>query len=271
MSRPSASTSRRVSVANVTLPDFTAKALLRALLKPIPVSGLPLGLKLTSITAMDDAAARRDRRGQPADQSLTARSVCSRTCFSRTEPSSSPISRGGPVSRPAGGGQEPSQVVIGRRDPPRRGRSRRRAACRRTRQQPRPVSPVLGHRVDDELLHLAVAALLGVVVRARHGGGEADHPFLIDRHQDPVAGPGRPGDGGQPGGGHLLDDEPAQHHLGQVGRKLGRPRAPLELGDAGRFRRPGQAYGVGDRSVGMRNHRSIVPMLTCDSGHNRTL
>ena len=43
-----------ISVANVTLPEFTAKALLRALLKPIPVSGLPLGLKLTSITAMDD-------------------------------------------------------------------------------------------------------------------------------------------------------------------------------------------------------------------------
>jgi hypothetical protein len=43
-----------ISVANVTLPEFTAKALLRALLKPIPVSGAPLGLTLTSIKAMDD-------------------------------------------------------------------------------------------------------------------------------------------------------------------------------------------------------------------------
>ncbi len=43
-----------ISVANITLPEFTAKALLRALLKPIPVSGVPFGLTLTSISAMDD-------------------------------------------------------------------------------------------------------------------------------------------------------------------------------------------------------------------------
>ena len=41
-------------MANVTLPEFTAKALLRALLKPIPVSGVPFGLTLTSIDARDD-------------------------------------------------------------------------------------------------------------------------------------------------------------------------------------------------------------------------
>jgi hypothetical protein len=43
-----------ISVANVTLPEFTARALLRALLKPIPVNGVPFGLTLTSISAMDD-------------------------------------------------------------------------------------------------------------------------------------------------------------------------------------------------------------------------
>jgi hypothetical protein len=43
-----------ISVADITLPEFTAKALLRALLKPIPVSGVPFGLMLTSISAMDD-------------------------------------------------------------------------------------------------------------------------------------------------------------------------------------------------------------------------
>ena len=43
-----------MSVATITLPEFTAKALLRALLKPIPVSGVPFGLTLTSVSALDD-------------------------------------------------------------------------------------------------------------------------------------------------------------------------------------------------------------------------
>ena len=43
-----------ISVASVTLPEFTAKALLRALLKPIPVRDVPFGLTLTSVDARDD-------------------------------------------------------------------------------------------------------------------------------------------------------------------------------------------------------------------------
>ena len=38
-----------VNIAGVDLPGFTADALLRALLKPIPVTGVPLGLRLTSV------------------------------------------------------------------------------------------------------------------------------------------------------------------------------------------------------------------------------
>ena len=38
-----------ITVAGVTLPGFTAKALLRVLLKPIPITGVPLELRLTSI------------------------------------------------------------------------------------------------------------------------------------------------------------------------------------------------------------------------------
>jgi hypothetical protein len=37
----------KISVAGVNLPDFTAQALLAALLKPIPLKGLPLGLTVT--------------------------------------------------------------------------------------------------------------------------------------------------------------------------------------------------------------------------------
>lgn len=42
-----------ITVAGVDLPGFTADALLRALLKPIPVTGVPLGLRLTSIDPQD--------------------------------------------------------------------------------------------------------------------------------------------------------------------------------------------------------------------------
>ena len=44
----------KISVAGVNLPDFTAQALLAALLKPIPLKGLPFGLTVTGITAAED-------------------------------------------------------------------------------------------------------------------------------------------------------------------------------------------------------------------------
>ena len=42
-----------ITVAGVSLPGFTADALLRALLKPIPITGVPLELRLTSIDPQD--------------------------------------------------------------------------------------------------------------------------------------------------------------------------------------------------------------------------
>jgi hypothetical protein len=42
-----------ITVAGVNLPGFTANALLRALVKPIPITGIPLGLRLTSIDPQD--------------------------------------------------------------------------------------------------------------------------------------------------------------------------------------------------------------------------
>lgn len=43
-----------VRVAGVDLPKFTAQALARAVLKPIPLDGLPLGLTAIAINAQDD-------------------------------------------------------------------------------------------------------------------------------------------------------------------------------------------------------------------------
>jgi hypothetical protein len=40
-----------IAIADVSLPNLTAQALLKALLKPIPLEGVPLGLKLSAITA----------------------------------------------------------------------------------------------------------------------------------------------------------------------------------------------------------------------------
>jgi LmeA-like phospholipid-binding len=42
-----------ISVAGVELPGFTADALRRALLDPIPITGVPLGLRLSSIDPQD--------------------------------------------------------------------------------------------------------------------------------------------------------------------------------------------------------------------------
>ncbi|WP_375431176.1 DUF2993 domain-containing protein [uncultured Friedmanniella sp.] len=43
-----------ISVAGIELPEATAAALLRALVKPIPVTGLPFNLTLSSLAAEDD-------------------------------------------------------------------------------------------------------------------------------------------------------------------------------------------------------------------------
>lgn len=44
----------QVKVGDVTLPEVAGQALLRGVLKPIPVRGLPFGLTLTAIRAEDD-------------------------------------------------------------------------------------------------------------------------------------------------------------------------------------------------------------------------
>lgn len=44
-----------IKVADVDLPDFAATALLKTVVKPIPLKGLPLGLAATSVSAEADA------------------------------------------------------------------------------------------------------------------------------------------------------------------------------------------------------------------------
>jgi hypothetical protein len=44
-----------IKVADVDLPDFAATALLRTVIKPIPLKGMPLGLAATSVAAETDA------------------------------------------------------------------------------------------------------------------------------------------------------------------------------------------------------------------------
>ena len=44
----------KISVEGVNLPDFTAQTLLAALLRPIPLKGMPLGLTITKIVASED-------------------------------------------------------------------------------------------------------------------------------------------------------------------------------------------------------------------------
>jgi LmeA-like phospholipid-binding len=46
----------KISVAGVNLPEFTAQALLAALLNPIPLKGMPLGMTVTRITVAEDGA-----------------------------------------------------------------------------------------------------------------------------------------------------------------------------------------------------------------------
>ena len=112
--------------------------------------------------------------------------------------------------------------------------------------------------IDDELVDLAVPALLGVVVRTRHGGGEPDHPLLVDGDQHPVAGPGRPGDGGARPRPSPRGDL-TQHDVGQLGRQLGRPgprwSSAMLAASAGQARRTESATGPSARGITGRSYR----------------
>ena len=136
---------------------------------------------------------------------------------------------------------------------PSSGRARKpsaRSVSAQALQQPRPVTAPLGRRVDHELLDLAVLARLGVLVRTRHGAGEPDHPPGLDRHQDPVAGLRRPGDGRVPGLGHLLRRHRARASRLRPGRPAAarpRPRrwsAAMPAASPGQARRTESAIGL---------------------------
>lgn len=47
-------TDPEIRIADVTLPEVASKALIRAIVGPIPVSGVPFQLRLTSVDAQDD-------------------------------------------------------------------------------------------------------------------------------------------------------------------------------------------------------------------------
>lgn len=47
-------TDPKVQIADVTLPEIAAEALIRSIVRPIPVSGVPFDLRLTSVDAQDD-------------------------------------------------------------------------------------------------------------------------------------------------------------------------------------------------------------------------
>ena len=96
----------RISVAGVNLPDFTAQALLAALLRPIPLKGLPLGLTASRISCRRGRRAcgpggrqpDRCRLGASSSSSSGRRLVCSLSSLRRTDSSSGPISRVAPSS-----------------------------------------------------------------------------------------------------------------------------------------------------------------------------
>ena len=44
----------KIAVSGYTLPDAVAEQLIKAVVRPIPLEGIPLGLKVSSIDARDD-------------------------------------------------------------------------------------------------------------------------------------------------------------------------------------------------------------------------
>ena len=204
-------------MAGVDLPGFTADALLRALLKPIPVTGVPrpavppstpgLGLSIQrwqrpsrpSLSEPQCAGLRASPARQPSVLRVQANGQKRGVPDWRTQGSSSlPISRCPPsAAQPAA----TRKAAAASSSPgPSRGRARAVGAQRVGAgvQQPGPVAAAAGGG-RSRTPRSGRPRLGSGPRRAGHGAGEADHPSGLDADQHPVAGLRRSGDRRVPG------------------------------------------------------------------------
>ena len=112
---------------------------------------------------------------------------------------------------------------------------------------------MLGHRIDDERIDGALLAPVGIVILARHRGGEPDDALPISRDEDPEGRLGGPLNGSPPRIDHLRQRHRGEHQLGEIGWPLDGPGPSLQLSDARGLGGPGKTYG----SVGDRVHRKL--------------
>ena len=195
----------------------------------------------------------------------SARSVCSRTCLTRTVPSPCRSS-----SRWAPSGAHPAAVRKARRtssvavQPHERGAEPVRAQRVGAGLDEPGAVPVPGRgRVDGELGDLAVRDRVDVGVGGRAGDREAADRVALQGDQHPVAGVLRAGQGRRPRGGELLGVEGVEHLGGQQAGVLLPPGADLHGRDAGGVVGPAHP----DRDVGggsvcvsrVRTHAASVP------------
>ena len=201
--------------------------------------------------------------------------VCSRICFTRIVSSSEPISRWAPSgAHPASVRNARRSVVVGPQPVAYADEAVRPQGVDAGVQQPGAVTAAPGGRIDDQLVDRSVRAGVGVGVLTGQGGGQTHHLPLGDRHQDPPAGLGWPGDGAVPGrrpwcpgrcspaGLGSPSSAVSPHAASLDGRRCpatrrAAPAAPSPRG--GRRRRAGMIRGHGTRSYLRQNVIQVTP------------
>ena len=109
-----------------------------------------------------------------------------------------------PIGSPAGKGEELAERVGGGVHPATSTVKSVGAQCIRAGvQEPRAMSPMLRRRIYHKLVDCAVHTLLGILILARHGRGEAHHSRSVSRDKDAERSLRRSFNGQAPGVGHL--------------------------------------------------------------------
>jgi hypothetical protein len=99
-------------------------------------------------------------------------------------------------------------------------------------EQPGAMSLVLSRRIDHELIDRTLLTTVGIVILVGHRGGKTDDSLAVGCNENSEAGPRWSLNGRKPRVVHLSQRHGAEHQLRKIGRPLGGPRAPLQLGNA---------------------------------------
>ena len=277
----------KVDVAGYALPDVVAQQLVKVVVRPIPLEGIPFELRVTSVDAEDDGPARRPRGpGHPRPPlsrsgrgARPARSALAAGFVGQARVQAALVDRDGAVLRPdrarravrlpAGRGEEALQRAGPRASTHQRAwlkpSARRVSAHAFSSRDPWPRR-CAGGSTQNSSTSPSTPASASTSVEGPVVAKPTTRPSPATATRTRWrASAGRATTRSQACTMAASSTAASSGSASGAGRP--EPAAPLHGGDRGRLRGPGQPDGVGHR--GGLGHRAMLSTRPCDRGHVR--